>query len=58
MCGPRFGSLRITQDVQAYVAERGLGDPEALAEGLRARATEFNAPGGRRYLPVSHRDTA
>ncbi|RBQ15669.1 phosphomethylpyrimidine synthase ThiC [Spongiactinospora rosea] len=53
MCGPHFCSMKITRDVRAYAAGRGLDDEQGLAEGLREKAAEFNAAGGRIYLPVS-----
>jgi phosphomethylpyrimidine synthase len=52
MCGPHFCSMKITRDVRAYAAERGLDDTDALSEGLREKAAEFGASGGRIYLPV------
>jgi phosphomethylpyrimidine synthase len=58
MCGPHFCSMKITRDVRAYAAERGLDDAQALTEGLREKAAEFNASGGRIYLPVSRTDPA
>jgi phosphomethylpyrimidine synthase len=58
MCGPHFCSMKITRDVRAYGADRGLDDSQALAEGLREKAAEFNASGGRIYLPVSRTDPA
>jgi phosphomethylpyrimidine synthase len=58
MCGPHFCSMKITRDVRAYAAERGLDDAQALAAGLREKAAEFNASGGRIYLPVSRTDPA
>ncbi|MEU8124765.1 phosphomethylpyrimidine synthase ThiC [Spirillospora sp. NPDC049024] len=53
MCGPHFCSMKITRDVRRYAAERGLGDEEALAAGMREKAEEFKASGGRLHLPVS-----
>ncbi|RMH05547.1 MAG: phosphomethylpyrimidine synthase ThiC [Planctomycetota bacterium] len=51
MCGPKFCSMRITEDVRRYAAERGLDEGEAVREGLAAKAAEFAAAGGRLYLP-------
>ena len=56
MCGPRFCSMKITRDVRAYAAERGLEDTRALAEGRREKAAECNASGRRVYLPVAPAD--
>jgi len=53
MCGPHFCSMRISQDVRRYAAERGLDDEHALQAGLAEKAAEFNAEGGRIYLPLT-----
>ncbi len=53
MCGPHFCSMRISQDVRAYAAERGLDSADAIEAGLREKAAEFTASGGRVYLPVA-----
>ncbi len=50
MCGPHFCSMKITQDVREYAAKQGLGDEEALREGLQAKALEFVRKGGEVYL--------
>lgn len=43
MCGPKFCSMRITQDIRAFAAERGLNDDEAVAAGMQAKAEEYRA---------------
>ena len=53
MCGPHFCSMRISQDVRQYAAERGLDEDRALQAGLADKAAEFNAAGGRIYLPLA-----
>jgi phosphomethylpyrimidine synthase len=55
MCGPHFCAMKITQDVRAFAASRGLAEGEALAAGLREKADEFNRDGGRIYLPTTAR---
>ena len=50
MCGPKFCSMRITQDVREYAAEHGLDGGEALDEGMREKAEEFRARGAEIYL--------
>jgi phosphomethylpyrimidine synthase len=45
MCGPKFCSMRITQDVRDYAREHGLDDDEAIAHGLSAKAHEFASLG-------------
>jgi phosphomethylpyrimidine synthase len=43
MCGPRFCSMRISQDVRRYAAERGLDEGSAIRAGLREKAAEYRA---------------
>lgn len=49
MCGPKFCSMRITQDIRDYAAERGLDDSEAIGAGLREKSEAFKAAGGQIY---------
>ena len=42
MCGPKFCSMKITQDLQEYAAQ-----------GMRQKSAEFRDAGGRLYLPLS-----
>ena len=51
MCGPQFCSMRITEDVRAYAAQKGLEADEALREGMREKAGEFASSGGEIYRP-------
>ncbi|HEX7659644.1 MAG TPA: phosphomethylpyrimidine synthase ThiC [Pseudonocardiaceae bacterium] len=52
MCGPKFCSMKITQDVRRYAEEHNLSTVEAIEAGMRDKATEFVAEGGQVYLPV------
>ncbi len=45
--------MRISQDVRKYAADHGLETAEALEAGMREKAEEFTASGGRIYLPVT-----
>ena len=45
MCGPKFCSMKITQDVRDYAAENGLDDDEAIAEGMKAMSEDFKDKG-------------
>ncbi|WP_188881468.1 phosphomethylpyrimidine synthase ThiC [Alicyclobacillus cellulosilyticus] len=47
MCGPKFCSMRITQDLRAYAAARGLTLTDAVQAGMAEKAAEFRAHGGR-----------
>ncbi|MEZ4364289.1 MAG: phosphomethylpyrimidine synthase ThiC [Kofleriaceae bacterium] len=41
MCGPKFCSMRITQEVRDYAAAQGVSEAAALEAGLAAKASEF-----------------
>jgi phosphomethylpyrimidine synthase len=51
MCGPHFCSMKITEDVRRYAAEQGLGDADALEQGMKDKAKEFVAKGAEVYTP-------
>ena len=50
MCGPHFCSMKITEDVRKYAAEKGLADDQAVSAGLEEKAQEFAAKGRDVYL--------
>ena len=52
MCGPKFCSMKITQDVRDYAAAKGLSEEQALADGMARKSEEFKAAGGEFYVPV------
>jgi len=52
MCGPKFCSMKITQEVREYAAAKGLSDDAALAQGLQAKSEEFRRGGGEIYIPI------
>src|SRR5262249_51378691 len=49
MCGPKFCSMKITQDVRDYAREHGLDESAALGEGMAEKAREFRELGGEIY---------
>lgn len=50
MCGPKFCSMRISQEVREFAAERGIETPEdALDAGLAEKAEEFKSGGHEIY---------
>ncbi|QKV52445.1 phosphomethylpyrimidine synthase ThiC [Comamonas antarctica] len=53
MCGPKFCSMKITQEVREFAARKGLADEAALAQGLEEKASEFQQAGGQFYLPIT-----
>jgi phosphomethylpyrimidine synthase len=50
MCGPHFCSMKITQDVREYAAEKQLADDAALKQGMQEKSEEFRKTGGDLYL--------
>jgi phosphomethylpyrimidine synthase len=53
MCGPKFCSMKITQEVREYAAREGVAaETVALAQGLREKAAEFKKAGGEIYRPA------
>lgn len=49
MCGPKFCSMKITQDVRDYAAEHGTGEESALQEGMAEKSAEFRQQGSEVY---------
>ncbi len=49
MCGPKFCSMRISQDVREYAKTHGVENDEAITLGLKEKAVEFVAGGGEVY---------
>jgi phosphomethylpyrimidine synthase len=52
MCGPKFCSMKITQDVRDYAATLGVSEQEALRVGMDEKSKEFAAKGGEFYVPI------
>ncbi|MCY8511911.1 phosphomethylpyrimidine synthase ThiC [Bacillus atrophaeus] len=49
MCGPKFCSMRISQDIRDYAKENNLNESEAIDEGLKEKAKEFVETGSHLY---------
>ncbi len=49
MCGPKFCSMEITQQVRDYARQKGLEEDSALESGLREKADEFREQGSEIY---------
>ncbi len=49
MCGPRFCSMEITQQIRDYAASQGSPPEGARAEGMREKSEEFRRRGGELY---------
>lgn len=45
MCGPKFCSMKITEDVRAYADANGYKDGEALDKGMEEKSEEFKKTG-------------
>src|ERR671924_256544 len=45
MCGPHFCSMKITQDVREYAAQKQVDESKALELGLNEKAQEFRTSG-------------
>jgi len=41
MCGPKFCSMKITQEVRAFAEKQGLDSSKAVSDGLQEKAREF-----------------
>ena len=52
MCGPKFCSMKITQDVRDYVSEHGDAEVDVIARGMADKASEFRAQGAQVYQKV------
>lgn len=49
MCGPKFCSMKITQEVRDYAAKLELSDDKAIDQGMQEKAAEFKDQGGEVY---------
>ena len=53
MCGPRFCSMKITQEIREYAESHGLNDGEvAIEAGLKEKAGEFRSRGSEIYTKL------
>ncbi|MPZ84983.1 MAG: phosphomethylpyrimidine synthase ThiC [Actinophytocola sp.] len=53
MCGPKFCSMRITQDVRKYAEEHGLSTVAAIEAGMEEMSERFHDHGDQVYLPIT-----
>ncbi|MGE7674908.1 phosphomethylpyrimidine synthase ThiC [Lysinibacillus sp. NPDC094403] len=49
MCGPKFCSMRISQDIRTYAKEKDLNTTEAIHKGMQEKAEEFKKAGSQIY---------
>jgi phosphomethylpyrimidine synthase len=52
MCGPKFCSMKITQDVRDYAAKHHVPESQAIELGMQEKADEFKKTGGEIYHAV------
>jgi phosphomethylpyrimidine synthase len=51
MCGPKFCSMRISQDVREYALQHGVSADAAIELGMKEKSAEFVAGGASVYRP-------
>lgn len=49
MCGPKFCSMRISQDIRNYAKDNKLDTEQAIEKGMQEKAEEFKKSGGGVY---------
>ncbi len=54
MCGPKFCSMRISQDVRDYAEQKGMDLATAVEIGLKEKADEFRDAGAEVYREPSN----
>ncbi len=52
MCGPKFCSMEITQQIREYAQSNHLNEFEVFEEGLKEKAKEFSDKGSEIYIPI------
>jgi phosphomethylpyrimidine synthase len=52
MCGPKFCSMKITQEVREFAAAQGVAEADALAQGMAEKSAQFKDVGGQLYIPI------
>ena len=58
MCGPHFCSMKITQDVRDYAAQKGIEEAAALEAGMKEKSEQFKKSGAQIYVEPSAPETA
>ncbi len=52
MCGPKFCSMKISQEVRDYAKTKGVSEAQALTEGMADMSNAFKRGGGEMYVPI------
>jgi len=50
MCGPKFCSMKISQEVRDFAAVNDIVDNEVIAKGMEEKSKEFKEKGSEVYL--------
>jgi len=50
MCGPKFCSMKITEDIRRFAREEGMDTTEAIDAGMKKMADEFREHGSELYV--------
>jgi phosphomethylpyrimidine synthase len=58
MCGPHFCSMKITQDVRDYAAQKGIEEAAALEAGMKEKSEQFKKSGAQIYVEPSTPESA
>jgi len=51
MCGPKFCSMKITEEVREYARKQGLDEKTVINEGMKEKSKEFQNKGSEIYVP-------
>ncbi|MEK4228082.1 phosphomethylpyrimidine synthase ThiC [Solibacillus sp. FSL H8-0538] len=49
MCGPKFCSMKISQDIRNFAKDKDLNTTEAIHQGMQEKAAEFKKAGSQLY---------
>ncbi len=50
MCGPKFCSMKISEEIHQYAQEQGVSEDQAVEQGMEQMAEEFREQGGEIYV--------
>ena len=56
MCGPKFCSMKISQEVRDYAKAKGLQEEQSIEVGMEEMSEKFAASGGRLYVPIANQE--
>jgi phosphomethylpyrimidine synthase len=53
LCGPKFCSMQITQELRDYARQQGLSTDQAIKQGYEQQSKTFKQQGAELYIPVT-----